>query len=118
MWAFSLAGADNSITNTAEWREMSLRVLEDDLPCVLVGTKCDLGTIDPTSIESICDTNNFHKWYITSSKTGEGVNYLFEDLTKVMIEYQIMKVEEAQNFKKSVVNLNDGRPTGRKCCPF
>ena len=31
------------MNSLSEWRKMSLSVLDDDLPCVLVGTKSDLG---------------------------------------------------------------------------
>ena len=70
------------------------------------------GTIDTRSIELLCEVNNFHKWYMTSAKDGTGVDTLFEDISRVMIEHQKQKWENIRN-TKSAVNLND-RSNGLK----
>ena len=92
---------------------MSLSVLDEDVPCVLAGTKSDLGKIDPSSIEAM--SSSFHKWYYTSAKTGTGVKEMFEDLTRQMIEYENRKLNE-ERFNASNVRLSGGSGDRRKAC--
>ena len=49
---------------------------------------------------------------MTSAKDGTGVDTLFEDISRVMIEHQKQKWENIRN-TKSAVNLND-RSNGLK----
>ena len=92
---------------------MSLSVLDEDVPCVLAGTKSDLAKIDPSSIEAM--SSSFHKWYYTSAKTGTGVKEMFEDLTRQMIEYENRKLNE-ERFNASNVRLSGGSGDRRKAC--
>ena len=74
------------------------------------------GTIDTRSIESVSEEHKFHKWYMTSAKDGTGVDEMFEDLSRLMVEHQKQKLEKIRNRKKLVMNLNDqGNKTKRFC---
>ena len=74
------------------------------------------GTIDTRSIELVSEEHNFHKWYMTSAKDATGVDEMFEDLSRLMVEHQKQKLEKIRNRKKLVMNLNDqGNNTKRFC---
>ena len=70
--------AIRSLNNVEGWRKRSLNILGEDVPCVLVGTKADLGRMPEENWSFICESNKFHDWFQTSAKTGEGVKEAFE----------------------------------------
>ena len=87
-----MPGKENKNYGTSEWRNHAMEILDDGVPLVLVGTKSDLGSINQESMESLRRAGNFRKSYVTSSKTGEGVQEMFMEVTRMMIQYEENKL--------------------------
>ncbi len=64
-----------------------MSILSDDVPCVLVETKCDLGDLSSQSLKSMAELHMCRGSFKTSAKTGHGVEQLFDTLAKMMIEH-------------------------------
>ena len=56
-----------------------------DIPIVLFANKVDLvdeSNLNHSELQAIADENDFLGYYITSAKTGEGVNEAFSTITE------------------------------------
>ena len=102
-----------SLNNVESWRKRSLNILSESVPCVLVGTKADLGRMPEENWSFICESNKFHDWFQTSAKTGEGVKEAFEGLIRLMIEEREQN-KNATNEQSVHIVLNNLHPEPRK----
>ena len=62
-----------------------------DIPVLLFANKVDLineGNLNKSIIKKVIDNNNFLGYYITSAKTGQGVNEAFNSLIKRLYDNQ------------------------------
>ena len=86
---FSLEENDhgrNSFENILNWYEDVKRFC-GNIPIILFGNKVDLideSKLDKSSIEEIVDQNNFIDFFITSARTGQGVENAFTKLIKIL----------------------------------
>ena len=76
----------NSFENILNWYE-DVQKHCGDIPVILFGNKVDLiddNKLDKSSIEEIVTQNNFIDYFITSAKTGQGVEEAFIKLIKLL----------------------------------
>ena len=57
----------------------------DDIPCVLLATKCDCAVDAPLDLEDFARKNGFTAVYRTSAKLGEGVGEAVNELVRQMV---------------------------------
>lgn len=88
---FSLEENDlgqNSLIHVKNWLE-ELHKYCGDIPVILFANKIDLvknDEIDQNKILEVVERNNFLRYYLTSAKTGEGVNEAFNYLIQELYE--------------------------------
>ncbi len=83
-----------SFNSVEEWVKI-LRVTNEDLPIILVGTKNDLVEddvrVDDELAMEIQSDNNLFEYLKTSSKTGENIEKCFDVLVRKIIEHYKIK---------------------------
>ena len=75
-----------SLDALTDWVDAAEGVLEKKVPVVLVANKSDLEWgVDEKYIENLAAAVDAMEYLITSAKTGERVNRVFEDIAKVLL---------------------------------
>ena len=76
----------NSFENILNWYE-DVQKYCGNIPIILFGNKVDLideSVMDKSSIEEIVDQHDFIDFFITSARTGQGVEKAFTKLIKIL----------------------------------
>ena len=76
----------NSFKNILNWHE-DVQKHCGEIPVIVLGNKVDLideDGLDKSSIEKVMTQNNFVDYFITSAKTGQGVEKAFTKLIKLL----------------------------------
>ena len=76
----------NSLNNILNWHR-DVQKFCGNIPVILFGNKIDLideSGLDMTSFEEIVDQNSFIDFFITSARTGQGVEKAFTKLIKIL----------------------------------
>lgn len=85
----------SSFENLLEWVTI-MRKYDNTLPIILLGSKNDLkdsiSVSDEDAIESV-EKHNMAGYFKTSSKTGYNVNEAFEELTKIVVNINVLSTE-------------------------
>ena len=69
------------------WLREVTNTIKDEVPIIIVESKIDLPRmISNDEVESLCDNNNYEHFQV-SSKTGEGINELFQRAAELAFEY-------------------------------
>ena len=114
MICFSLID-NKSLSHVTGWRQRSSSLLPDNTPCVLVGTKCDLGSMPDENWSFLCESENFDTWFQTSAKSGVGVKESFEGLVKMMLDREEENREMDGKKGDLLGDLNGQRERSRPC---
>lgn len=72
----------NSFNRCKFWKDDIEKNINTEIFYYLIGNKSDLDNINinDKEIKNFCEENNFHGCAITSAKTGQGVNQIFETM--------------------------------------
>lgn len=85
--------------------------LHDQCRVKLVGTKLDVAVADDTSVAEFAEKNNL-KLYHTSSKTGDGIESVFDDVVDE-IDPEFFSEWDS---RKSLDVTTTPNPTASRCC--
>jgi small GTP-binding protein len=99
-----------SLKNISRWIDDLVNNIDQPIPMILVGNKCDLDMVravpakDGESLaEKISDQyNRIIPFYETSAKTNQNVEELFLKLGTMMLEERLFEVEKAVEWKERV----------------
>lgn len=124
---YDLTDIDNSFPKGKYWIDQ-LKLNNDsgdvdNIKIILVGTKSDLvGNISSSIVSEFIEENSDIDHYVTSSKSGEGISQIFDDIIDKIPEQfftdYFQKLEEEEANKSQSINFlnNQFTSNANKCC--
>ena len=108
-----------SFDNLNLWLNSIKESQKEDIPLIMVGTKCDLEyKVTKNEAENFVKENNIiHKFFECSSKENIGVEEPFMELADLIIRLNIEKSRDIKKKKLKVIKKSSkGKKTKKKCC--
>ena len=96
------------------WLDSVKQNTDRPVPLILIGNKCDLAPkVQENEGKQMAEENNV-PFFLTSAKTGDGIDEAFEHLARMILEDR--EKEKAKEDKAPNVDINHGQTTKKKCC--
>ena len=102
----------NTFDEMNYWIRQAREILTENVPIVIAASKIDLPRmIDWEDVESFCESLDC-TFFKVSSKTGEGINELFQYVAELAYQHGVSMETNGNN-----VNIvNDNNENQKKCC--